>query len=147
METFSALLAICAGNSPVTGKDLMFSLIYAWINGWVNSGEAGDLGRHRAHYDIIVMFVSYSLHQSLIQSPTFILISIIHPFNTRHIQSLILIKPTQSTNKPKPLARPCFDIGTMSTSIAITGVILGLHPAHERLCYFVITSLFAWLQV
>ena len=34
---------------------LMFSLIYAWKNGWVNNGEAGDLGRHRAHYDVTVM--------------------------------------------------------------------------------------------
>ena len=27
-------------------KALMFSLIYAWINGWVNNREAGDLWRH-----------------------------------------------------------------------------------------------------
>ena len=26
-----------------------------WINGWVNNREAGDLRRHRAHYDDIVM--------------------------------------------------------------------------------------------
>ena len=34
---------------------LMFSLIYAWINGWVNNREAGDLRRFPAHYDVIVM--------------------------------------------------------------------------------------------
>ena len=34
---------------------LMFSLIWAWINGWVNNREAGDLRRHRAHYDVTVM--------------------------------------------------------------------------------------------
>ena len=64
METFSALLAICAENSPVTGEfpykgqwrgALMFSLICASINGWVNNGKAGDLTRHRAHYDVTVM--------------------------------------------------------------------------------------------
>ena len=33
----------------------MFSLICAWINGWVHNGEAGDLRRHRAHYDATVM--------------------------------------------------------------------------------------------
>ena len=33
----------------------MFSLICDRINGWVNSGEADDLIRHRAHYDVIVM--------------------------------------------------------------------------------------------
>ena len=66
MEAFSALLAICAGNSPVgtpvnsphKGQwrgSLMFSLICAWINRWVNNREAGDLRRYRTHYDVIVM--------------------------------------------------------------------------------------------
>ena len=58
METFSVLLAACAGNSPHKGKwrgALMFSFICAWINGWVNNGEAGDLGRHHANHDVTVM--------------------------------------------------------------------------------------------
>ena len=61
METFSALLAICAGihRSPVQKGQwrgaLMFSLICVWINGWVNNREAGDLRRYRAHYDLTVM--------------------------------------------------------------------------------------------
>ena len=38
---------------------LMFSLICAWINGWVNNREAGDLRRHRAHCDVIVMNYLY----------------------------------------------------------------------------------------
>ena len=41
-------------------RALMFSLIYAWINGWVNIGEAGDLRHHRAHYDVIVIEESKS---------------------------------------------------------------------------------------
>ena len=36
---------------------LMFSLICVWINGWVINREAGDLRRHRAHYDVIIMLV------------------------------------------------------------------------------------------
>ena len=65
METFSALLAICAGNSsvPVNSPQkgqwrgaLMFSLICVWINGRVNNREAGDLRRYRAHYDVLVMW-------------------------------------------------------------------------------------------
>ena len=36
-------------------RALMFSLICASINGWVNNPEAGDLGRNRAHYDAIVL--------------------------------------------------------------------------------------------
>ena len=46
-------------NSPHKGQwrgALMFSLICARINGWVNNGEAGNLRRHRAHYDVIVIF-------------------------------------------------------------------------------------------
>ena len=45
-------------NSPHKGQwrgALMFSLICVWINGWVNNRKAGDLGRYRAHYDVIVM--------------------------------------------------------------------------------------------
>ena len=34
---------------------LMFSLICTWMEDWVNNREAGDLGRHRAHYDVIIM--------------------------------------------------------------------------------------------
>ena len=34
---------------------LMFSLICAWINCWVITGEAIDLRRHRTHYEITLM--------------------------------------------------------------------------------------------
>ena len=63
-EKNSALLAICAGNSPVPVNSphkgqwrgaLMFSLICAWINGWVNNHKTGDLRRYLAHDDVIVM--------------------------------------------------------------------------------------------
>ena len=45
-------------NSPHKGQwhgVLMFSLICAWIYGWVNNGEAGELKRHCTHYDVTVM--------------------------------------------------------------------------------------------
>ena len=45
-------------NSPHKGQwrgALMFSLICAWIDAWVNNREAGDLRAHRAHYDITVI--------------------------------------------------------------------------------------------
>ena len=45
-------------NSPRKGQwrgALMFSLICAWINGWVNNREAGYLRRHRTHDDVTVM--------------------------------------------------------------------------------------------
>ena len=67
-DTFSALLAICAGhwspvNSPHKGQwrgVLMFSLLCAWTKGWVNNGDwwfetpSRPLWRHcnaiRSHY-------------------------------------------------------------------------------------------------
>ena len=64
METFSALLAICAGNSPVhvefpaqrpVTRSFDVPLICARIYGWANNHEAGDLRRHHSHYDVIVM--------------------------------------------------------------------------------------------
>ena len=65
METLSALLVLCVGNSPVTGEfpsqkpltrsfDIFFDLRLK--NRWANKRGAGDLRRHRAHYDVIEMF-------------------------------------------------------------------------------------------
>ena len=66
METFSALLAICAGNSPVPGEfpaqrpvkrgfDVFFDLR---LNKRLsNNREAGDLRRYHAHCDVIVMIL------------------------------------------------------------------------------------------
>ena len=64
---FSALLILCAGNwpvtdefpsqRPVTGSFKMFSPIATWTIGWVNTRYAGDLRRHRAHYDVTVMYM------------------------------------------------------------------------------------------
>ena len=36
---------------------LMFSSICAWTSGWANNRGVGDLRRHRAHYDVTVIFV------------------------------------------------------------------------------------------
>ena len=66
MEIFSALLAPCVGNSPVTGEfpsqrpvtqsfGVFFDL--RLNNRLSNNREADDLRRHRPHYDIIVMLV------------------------------------------------------------------------------------------
>ena len=79
METCSASLAFVRGihrrlrgihrrlrginRSPVTSPHtdqwrgaLMFSLICAWTDSWVNNQDAGDLRRHRAHYDVTVIW-------------------------------------------------------------------------------------------
>ena len=59
-------------NSPHKGQwrgTLMFSLTYAWIRGWVNHREAGDLRRHQAHYDLIVMISHPSVNSNKIYCP------------------------------------------------------------------------------
>ena len=56
-------------NSPHKGQwrgALMFSLICAWINGWVNIGDAGDMSSHRVHYDVTVMITGPSERNLLV---------------------------------------------------------------------------------
>ena len=65
METFSALLALCAGPGEFPHKGqwrgtLMFSFICAWVKDWVNNCEPGDLRCHHGHYDVNVMNLPYS---------------------------------------------------------------------------------------
>ena len=63
MQTFSKLLALCAGHSPVSDEfpsqrpvrqSLVFFLFCAWTNSWVNNRDAGDLRRHRGYYDVFL---------------------------------------------------------------------------------------------
>ena len=70
-------------NSPHKGQwrgTLMFSLICAWIKGWVINCGAGKLRRYRAHYDVTVM---YYLQKSLI----------VHTYQS---SSILTAPPTQS---------------------------------------------------
>ena len=65
------LLMNCQHKGKWCGA-LMFSLIFAWIYGWVNNREAGDLRCHHAHYDITVMLTLKPLgriHRSQLNSP------------------------------------------------------------------------------
>ena len=63
-------MANCAGNSPVPSEfphkgqwrgALMFSLICACMDGWVNNREVGDLRRHRDYYDVTVMLIKIAV--------------------------------------------------------------------------------------
>ena len=71
METFSELLALCTGNSPVTGEfhaqrpvtrsfDVFFDLRLNEC--WVNHREAGYSRRRRAHDDatVVISLLSYT---------------------------------------------------------------------------------------
>ena len=62
-------------NSPHKGQwreALMFSLICAWTNSWLNNRVAGVLRRHRAHYDVNVKrYIIYEIvdHHQLTCAP------------------------------------------------------------------------------
>ena len=77
METFSVLLALCAGNSPVTGEfpaqrpvTRSFGVFFDLrLNKRLsNNRNAGDLRRHHAHHDITLWFSKTKLR------PTFPLV-------------------------------------------------------------------------
>ena len=74
METFSALLALCEGNPPVTGgfpsqrPVMMWSfdvfLSCTWTNGWTNNQDSGDVRSHQAHYGATVMVSKFDKESS-----------------------------------------------------------------------------------
>ena len=77
-------------NSPHKGQwrgTLMFSLTYAWIRGWVNYREAGDLRRHQAHYDLIVMISHLSVNSNKIYCP-----ETLNSGQNRHFLSRVTLK-------------------------------------------------------
>ena len=126
METFFALLALSAGNSPVTGEfpsqrpvALMFSLIDARINLWVNNREAGDLRRHRAHYNVNVMIISQSGF-AVIKIDSF-------------IKYLIIIKylPLRFENHHPIIAHMCF-IAPFNPNRSWWNIVYGPIPAQTR---------------
>ena len=62
MEIFSALLALCTGNSPVTGEfpsqrpvTRSFDVFFDLRKRLSNTRSASYLRRHRAHYGVAVM--------------------------------------------------------------------------------------------
>ena len=79
---------LCQGpvNSPDKAQwrgAIMFSLNCSWINGWVNNHEAGDLRRHRTHYDVtngIVSTDTCSLQWRYVGDTT----PLINPVNSPH---------------------------------------------------------------
>ena len=64
-------------NSPHKGQwrgALVFSLICAWMNGWVNTREAGEERCHRTHYDVRVMHSSDIIKSAMASQITGVLI-------------------------------------------------------------------------
>ena len=84
-------------NSPHKGQwrgALMFSLICTWINGRVNNREAGDLRRHRAHYDVSVIYspLSQFLMSFLISLFFLVIISVLLRHNNSEYYWMFISK-------------------------------------------------------
>ena len=99
METFPWYWPFVRGihrpqvNSPHEGQwrgALMVSLIYVWINGWVNNHEAGDLRRHHAHYDVKVMIVPTLEEWHMVKLQSMYNFFNIHSFTKFHKNGLLI---------------------------------------------------------
>ena len=68
-------------------RALMFSLICASINGWGNNRDGGDLRRHRAHYEAIVMAIRWHIRsRSYVDFGTLVFSDMqFHPICIRYI--------------------------------------------------------------
>ena len=100
METFSMLLALCAGNSPVTSEfpsqrpatwsfDVFFDLHLT--NSWANTRDTGDLRRHQAHYGVTVM-VTQSTTSKKLYCNRLMLRQVHHHWSKTHVPYDMLLK-------------------------------------------------------
>ena len=151
MPTFTPLLSLCAGNSPVVGefpaqspvtRSFDVSLIFAWTNSLANNGDAGDLRCHCAQYDVTVMSQSKILSWYYAHWPGY------RPSQWSHSNySNRVISGYGKTNKVYYCnVVHIYDTVLALLEIQITGLILGLHPANERRRYKVTPSLIGWAQ-
>ena len=118
----SALLAICAGNSPVPGefpsqRPVTRSFDVFLINGWVSNREAGDLRRHRAHYFVIVM-MTQTVAAVCATYWYQVRFSKESPFDSRLIFVIFsVVPPTLLHNRSRTLLRALFILNHAVTSV------------------------------
>ena len=101
-------------NSPHKGQwrgALMFSLICAWTVSWANNGDAGDLRRYRAHYDVIVMHLRRHMASDFL-----VTIGSGNGLSSVRRQTKSAYKDTRSTLF---LSRWCHQMDTFSALLAI----------------------------
>ena len=84
---------------------LMFSLFCAWINGWVNNREAGDLRRHCAHYEVIVM--QMEMNGSTIYSKADVSPVV---FMRRYVQVSMMLKGINCSQRNWSYSLRCYDL-------------------------------------
>ena len=122
-------------NSPHKGQwrgALIFSLIYVWINGWVNNNEAGDLRRYRTHYDVMVIITTTKVKK---KSRKHLVGYFVHVLNRLLVTHRQPAEPTKihvrtSSKTPKP-----------NKSTALSGTI------HENIAPSTGYQLFTWIQI
>ena len=91
-------------KSPHKGQwcgALVFSLIFAWTNGWVNNRDSGNSRRHRADYDFTVMLIFKFSSISHSQSPYAVSCEIIR--NIEHTFLLFFVKAIWHVHKKSNL--------------------------------------------
>ena len=54
-QSYTLVIVLILWNIPRGHKNISRMNKRAWTNDWVNNREAGDLRRHRTHYDVTVM--------------------------------------------------------------------------------------------
>ena len=96
---------------------LMFSLISAWINCWINNHEAGDLRRHHTHYDVIVMQLCVFLFE-LCYIP-----------ESNIYENMDAILPRSFTNFR---VTTMVNLNLIPTRLNLSGLVLNSYPANER---------------
>ena len=100
MDTFSVLLAICVGNLPVTKAGDTELWCFLWSAPWIN-GEAGDLRRNRAHYDVTVMILHWHRgHHTIGPAPMKQSLRISESISHEYITNSNVITIKQSTTAP-----------------------------------------------
>ena len=132
-------------NSPHKGQwreALMFSLVSAWINGWVNNREAGDLRRRSAHIDVTVM-------QWLVACSATTLPIIIVIWTTRKNFHAISVGPQcmcsllsihQIPTHPSPIGNPTYYDQDIQRSIGANGKITGAKNKESDKTFHPITT-------
>ena len=116
-KPFSALLALCEGihRSPVDSHHKgqwsgawMFSLI--WTNSWPNERDTGDLRRHRAYYDVTVMWeTSHCFYRQIAFSERSTIANRVNPDSKVHVTYMgAHLGPTGPSWVPCWPHEPCY---------------------------------------
>ena len=67
-----------------------------WRNGWVNNRAAGDLRRHRAHYDVILMLIEiYVTHTSILID---YIVSVLFQYMTTYALHSVIVLQSPATS-------------------------------------------------